>query len=115
MLRFGVLPEKYSHADLLTLPADTQRVRASLTPDGQMGAWDLYTRYPVLTWFGEPLKAAGWGTDDMVDALCVSGMAAALLVLLGLRHGLLFGLLWAGYLTLYLLGQTFYTFQCTYA
>ena len=62
-----------------------------------------YDRLPTLLWY--------WPSDAGLHALCAAGTCAAALLLAGFAPALLAWLLWAFYLSLTIVGQTFMGFQ----
>lgn len=79
------------------LPADD--LMGSVKSLGAAGA----LRLPTLCWLGS--------SDAFLHALCGAGVALALLLIAGIAAGPVLLCAWATYLSLVVVGQTFYTFQ----
>ena len=57
--------------------------------------------------------APGWGipADCACDFLLLLGSACSIMIVLGFPNPIMFGLCWISYLSVYLVGQTFLSFQ----
>jgi hypothetical protein len=67
-----------------------------------------FNSLPTIVWFASQLSVS---VDTALDLLCLVGLLASLMVILGMHWSIMFLILWSSYLSLYLVGQTFLSFQ----
>src|SRR5438445_3462346 len=64
---------------------------------------EAYWRLPTLCWLDT--------SDEFLSGLCIAGMVLSGLLVLGVAPPLVLCLVWAGYLSLTVAGQTFFNYQ----